>query len=101
MLFSHQLAGRVNWTAELRNILYINGFGYVWEQQYVENKEEFMKSFSQRLKDCYMQRWKEMVSETSKLFIYKLYKIEFETEPYLLLNIPRRLRKCLSIFRMS
>ena len=101
MLFSHQSVGRKNWITDFKNVLYRNGFGYVWEKQYVENKEEFIKEFTQRLNDCYIQKWNEMVSETSKLILYKLYKVEFETEQYLLLNIPRRLRKCLAMFRMS
>ena len=36
-------------------MLYMNGFGYVWENQHVENENEFLTSFTRRLKDQFLQ----------------------------------------------
>ena len=40
-------------------MLYMNGFGYVWENQHVENENEFLTSFTRRLKDQFLQNWSE------------------------------------------
>ena len=53
------------------------------------------------MQDCYIQKWCEIVGNTAKLRLYHLFKTEFRTEMYLLLNIPWRLRKNLSILRTS
>ena len=42
-------------------MLYTNGFGYIWENQYVEHENEFLASFTQRLKDQFLQEWSENI----------------------------------------
>ena len=37
-----------------RYLLYSSGFGYIWEQQTVTNKEKFLRSFETRCKDSHM-----------------------------------------------
>ena len=101
MLYDYQQAGRNNWAKEVRELLYMFGFGNVWEQQGVDNVGDFMRIFKERLRDCYVQNWNATKVETSKLSLYNLFKHNFEPEPYLLLNIPRRLRRCLAKFRTT
>ena len=101
MLLNYDLAGRKNWASEVKLLLYSYGFGYIWEEQHVDDHRAFIKIFRERMRDCYLQNWNTMKIETSKLALYSLYKYKFETEPYLTLNIPIRLRKYLAKFRTS
>ena len=97
--------GRQNLASDIKNILFIYGFGYIyliiWEQQFVENYQGFLVAFKQRLEDCYIQSWNTAKMEMSKLSLYNLFKTDFVKEPYLYLNIPRRLRRYLAKFRVS
>ena len=101
MLVTYAEAGRKNWASSVRDMLYMYGFGYIWEQQNVDDVRSFISSFEDRLRDSYIQNWHSLKEETSKLYLYNLYKHEFEMEPYLSLNIPSRLRKYLARFRSS
>ena len=56
-------------------MLYMNGFGYVWENQHVENENEFLTSFTRRLKDQFLQNWSENIEKSSKLVLYKQFKL--------------------------
>ena len=101
MLVEHANAGRKNWASDVRNLLYTHGFGFIWEQQGVEDECNFINEFSSVLLDSYKQIWSATKSETSKLSLYGMYKINFVREPYLLFDIPYRLRKYLAKFRTS
>ena len=56
-----QTVGQTNWTSRVKNMLYTNGSGYVFENQNVENKYIFIRMFSQRLRDQYLQAWSETI----------------------------------------
>ena len=58
-------------------MLYTNGFGYVWENQYVEHESEFLASFTQRLKDQFLQEWSDNIQNSSRLVLYKQFKLSF------------------------
>ena len=75
--------GRNNWVSNIRYILCSNGFGYVWATQRVNNEKTFVATFLRRLKDQYMQNWRETVNNSSKLSFYKNVKISYEHERYL------------------
>ena len=101
MLFIQCNAGRLNWASDIKLLLYRYGFGYIWEAQYVEDWDLFVKEFKVRLKDCDRQLWSSGIEEMSKLDVYRSFKTSFSVEIYLLLNIPRRLRSALARFRIS
>ena len=46
-----------NWAKEVERLLSENGFRYVWLNQGVENEYVFLKSFTNRIKDKYLQEW--------------------------------------------
>ena len=75
MLYHFDALGYKNWASEIRNILSINGFLYVWENQGVENEGAFLRSFEQRLKDQFLQVWKSKIDESSKLSFYTQIKV--------------------------
>ena len=94
-------SGKVNWVSKVRQTLYMNGFGFVWNQQGVGNETLFINEFTQRLKDQYLQVWADTCSNSSKLSTYISFKTNFELEPYFnYLNI-RKFRYYYSSFRCS
>lgn len=101
MMYNVVNVGRKNWASDVKNILFSYGFGYVWEEQAVNNIQGFLQIFKQRLEDCYIQTWNTNRSNMSKLDLYNLFKHDFVSEQYLYFNIPRRLRKHLAKFRTS
>ena len=84
MLYNLVIFGRQNWAHDIKRQLYSLGFGYVWEQQEVENVHDFIACFDQRLRDSYQQSWNTSKNETSK---------------HLSLNLSRRLLKSIAKFR--
>ena len=83
MLYHFDVLGYKNWASEIRNILSINGFLYVWDNQGVENEGAFLRSFEQRLKDQFLQVWKSKIDESSKLSFYTQIKVHHCLESYL------------------
>ena len=93
--------GRITWTSEVKNLLFLYGFGYVWIAHEVGDTEHFLHIFKQRLIDCHTQNWHQTVSESSRCHYYKHYKTLLNTERYLSINLPLKLRKALSRYRCS
>jgi len=100
MMYRLSSNGRINWATKVKNLLYSNGFGFVWEQQSVDNPHLFLKEFRTRLEDCFYQNWNTLLEELPKLRLYKQYKLCYVPENYLLCNIPRRFRVDLAKFRV-
>ena len=48
-------AGVSNWASGIRQL----GFGFVWENQGIENEKQFVSLFIQKLKDQFVQNWHE------------------------------------------
>ncbi|MEW8548219.1 MAG: reverse transcriptase family protein [Candidatus Thiodiazotropha sp.] len=93
--------GQNNWVSQVRQLLFSNGFGYIWINQHVLNPRLFILAFVQRLRDQYLQAWYNELANSSKLCLYKSYKLSYEHEMYLSsLNI-RKFRHTLSMFRTS
>ena len=77
---------RHNWVLQIKDILYTSGFGYIWEQQTVANKEKFLRSFEARCKDMYMQQCLGNINASSRCRLYRNLKEDFELAPYLRKN---------------
>ena len=99
MLFFFQSVGQENWASRVKRMLYINGFGYVWENQHVVNENEFLRSFTQRLQDQFLQKWSDCINNSSKLVLYKQFKPNFGCEYYLDVVTIRKFRNALATFR--
>ena len=93
--------GISNWASCIKNMLYSNGFGYVWERQSVENEKQFIKLFIQRLKDQYLQSWFEKINLSSKLSTYRGFKNTYKHEFYLNFITNRKYRRIIAQFRVS
>ena len=51
VLYNQNESGRTTWATKVKNVLYLSGFGYVWDNQSVGNAELFLSEFKQRLID--------------------------------------------------
>ena len=83
MLVHYDALGYRNWVTELRLNVFANGFGYVWEQQQVANRELFISEYTQRLKDQHIQNWHAKCLNTSKINYYVKFKQTYEVEKYI------------------
>lgn len=83
LLFLDCTNGRTNWVTKVKNILFRFGFGYVWEQQFVNNIPSFISKFESRLKTTYEQDWHASLTLSSKASAYILFKPHFGLENYI------------------
>ena len=74
--------GKVSWTGRVKELLQGQGFGEVWYNPGVGDERKFLRPFSQRLNDCFGQRWHDKLDSGDRLFEYKLMKANFNTEEY-------------------
>ena len=57
MMYRSAVNGGTNWASNVKDILFLYGFGYIWEEHQVGNIESFTKDIDQRIKDCYLQKY--------------------------------------------
>ena len=57
--------GRQNWATDVKHILNNTEFGYIWEQQNIENEKLFFKEFEQTLKAQFLQKRHEEIEKES------------------------------------
>ena len=74
--------GKFCWVSQVHQVLYKFSFGFVWENQGVQNLETFIKAFKQRLIDCHSHSWHEHISNSTRFTIYRMFKISTSLEPY-------------------
>lgn len=101
MLRSLTEAGKVTWASHIRTLLFMYGFGYVWEANTVGDSISFVNMFKQRIKDCFLQQWHTDINESPKSLHYKHFKLILEMESYLTVDLPYVNRKVLANFRCS
>lgn len=93
--------GHKNWVTTLRLNLFKNGFGYIWEQQMIENPTLFLNEYVNRLKDQYIQEWSDKCNSNGKMEFYCHYKTFFTYEKYLDCVDLMKFRRSISAFRTS
>ena len=61
--------GHRNWVTELKELLFVNGFDYIWNNSNRSDRDTnvFILSFERRLKDICIQNRFENVSNSHKL----------------------------------
>ena len=89
-----------NWVLNIKELLYSTGFGYVWEQQTVNNEYQFIREFKRRMHDMYVMQCFDEIRDRSRCRLYREIKFTFDMEPYLQ-NCNRELRQCLTKIRLS
>jgi hypothetical protein len=93
--------GKGNWVSLLKNLLETYGFGYVWENQGVENDTAFLVVFKQRVRDNFGQMVHRELEGTSRGNSYILYHEHFICAKYLDVVKTERHRIALSRLRSS
>ena len=77
--------GHRNWVTELKELLFVSGFDYIWNNSNRSDRDTnvFILSFERRLKDICIQNRFENVSNSHKLLQYKQYNISHSPFKYL------------------
>ncbi|XP_067652478.1 uncharacterized protein [Haliotis asinina] len=101
MLVLFDRNGHTNWVTAIRKFLFSKGFGYVWNNQYVDFKNLFISELTRRLKDMYLHEWFENMSLSSKCLYYRMIKYNLDQEMYLSVINVKKFRTALSRFRCS
>ena len=73
----------------------------VWQNQCVNNPNSFLNQYVSRLKDQFLQTWKETCENSSRLFYYNSYKPSFGLEAYIFILDVRKVRPAMASFRGS
>ena len=101
LLYEKCEQGKQNWVERVKRVLQMYGFGDIWAYQNVTNRNQFLKEFDRRVKDCELQNWSTEITTLPKLHYYSMFKTKFEIEPYLLLSLPRKVQRQLTKYRLS
>ena len=94
------LEDRNNWCKNVKSLLDVYGFSYVWLNPNNVDLKTFHIIFKNRVLDVFKQSWFESVNTSSTLFMYKYVKEHLMLEPYLDL-LPKQLRNAMSRLRLS
>ena len=87
------------WCRKIQRILNEAGFSYVWSNPCEVDPTQFIKAIRQTLHIQYIQEWNGLLTASSKLRTYRLFKNTLKYEPYL--NLPPYLRVPLARLRTS
>ena len=96
MLRNLDESGRITWASKVKNLLFKNGFGYVWHVEDVGYQTLFMKTVKQRLIDCSKQNWSTVIAESGKTRHYRFIMPELQVANYINYDIPLKFRISLS-----
>ena len=101
MMLHYDNFGCTNWVSNVKKILYENGFGYIWENQHVQNENVFLQRVEQGMRDQFVQKWRNTISESSKLRLYCQIKRNFSFEYYLDVLLLSKFRNAFASLRLS
>ena len=93
--------GRNTWASKVRELLFRNGFGYVWIVEDVGDQALFMKTFKQRLVDCCKQDWCSAIAESGKARHYRFIMPALQVANYINYDIPLKFRISLRKLKCS
>lgn len=88
-----------NWATQVKNILQLHGFQYVWQYQF--EIEIPFTSIKQSILDNYIQKWSSDINNSPRLQSYCKFKHIFELENYLQIPLENKYRTAISRFRTS
>ena len=71
MLLNLDEAGKKCWVSEVREMLSLTGFNYVWLNQDVGDVKMFLAKFKQRLIDMFIQEWTGTIRDRDRYDSYR------------------------------
>ncbi len=92
--------GHIHWALRTTQLLTDNGYGYVFNNPSSVCVTSFICQFRDRLIDTFKQEWYGILSKSSVLDMYRVFKPTLFYEPYLDM-LPRNLRVHLVKLRIS
>ena len=101
MLIHLQKQNYDTWACNVRNVLYMFGFGYAWEAQGVGNERLFIKCFKQRLIDCAKQNWHSSLISHEFYSTYAVYNQSISKAQYLVTVQNFFVRRLFTRFRIG
>ena len=79
----------------VENSLNVNGLGFYWMTQAVDNIDSFMYIVKTRLTDQFKQEWYSDINTLRKCCSYRIFKTDFTIETYLItLSYNNRITLC-------
>ena len=83
MLYGLHCKDKKNWASDICFTLYRYGFGYVWENQGVQQVNNFVSVFRQRLHDCHIQDLNCTITSKERYTLYSTFKQLYDPPHYL------------------
>ena len=101
LIFNMQKAQNIHsqWLSAVQNVLNNCGFSDIWSAQTC-NHLWLKINVKQRLTDQFIQTWCSTVNDSNSCINYRIFKIKFMLEPYLL-TLPRKYAVTLTKFRLA
>ena len=100
-LLSMDKKGISTWATAIKDILFRNGFSFVWVAQGVQNKTGFIREFKQRLVDGFSQDWHDKIYSSARFLQYSHFKHVLEFEAFLSTLTAKRYRDAIVRFRLG
>ena len=102
----HKLSadGHYTWCSLIQSILSDHELNHIWHSQSIVNTNEFVNNAKEFEHARFIMNWKNAIEDSSAhpiLRTYKLFKTEFQFEPYLLNIHNSELRHSIARFRLS
>ena len=101
MLLFLQSANYVTWLDGIRNSLFMQGFGIVWESQGVGDEKAFLNCYKQSLIDCYGQTWHAALGSHDFYKFYSSIRQSIDLHPYIFQIRNFHLRRLYARFRFG
>jgi hypothetical protein len=101
MLFDLDTRDKTNWVSCVRYKLFHFGFGFVWENQGVEDVRLFLREFRDRLIACKWQEWDFHVQNSDRFSTYRTCCTTHEVKTYLQMNLDNHLKYIMTRFRLG
>ena len=89
------------WVSGVRRLLEESGMGNYWYAQDVGNKNLFIREFTKRTENIYLQNWQASVDMTSDYRLFKKLKLNFGFENYLRNVVNSSFRTAITKIRLS
>ena len=100
-LYNLDSNGNRTWATNVREFLCVHGFAFVWDNQGVENVNEFLRCLKQRLIDCRWQDWHDHIQSSDRFAKYKLFKMSFDIETYIGMEMNKYIKSAFTKFRFG
>lgn len=90
-----------SWTSKIKELLERSGFPDIWYFPESVDIKKFLPILRNRLRDIYINEWRQSMNMASSLYLYREMKLSFEMAPYLLKIKNIKYRNAIAKIRLS